>query len=303
MVDRRDPAPQPGLLGVGVPRARVAGRVRKLPCRTVRCYWCSAEVRHQRRRSSSSVSRRGRASARPPSPPAGSWSQRASSRRVFGSMPAAMWCRLPTWLRFGPDQPVGRRHRRADHRSGSRCSPSAMKQLLAPAPGRCHRGPWLRRSRRRRSPCTGSVGHRAAVDQRRAAASAVRDPGLELLGGSATPTRNAIRPCCMPQNSAHWPGIVPGDVGLEPEPVSAGWGRRRACRRTAGSQKLCTTSAVVIRRSTVCPTGTCSSLAVTMLELGIAELPPPLVPDHLDLERIGRRRRQVSKMVRPSARR
>ena len=75
------------------------------------------------------------------------------------------------------------------------------------------------------------------------------------------------------------------------------FGIRSVLPASRGTQKLWATSADEQRAGRSASgargslTGTCSSLAVTMPELRVAELPPPLVADDRDLERAGRPRR------------
>ena len=85
----------------------------------------------------------------------------------------------------------------------------------------------------------------------------------------------------------------------------AGSGMRSVLPASRGTQKLCATSADCSVRNVgagcaASLTGTCSSLAVTIPRLGIAELPPPLMADHGDVERVrgGLARSWTSKIVR-----
>src|ERR1041385_65033 len=75
-------------------------------------------------------------------------------------------------------------------------------------------------------------------------------------------TRNPIRACCSPQNSAHWPLKVPVTSALNQSGLCLP-GKTSRLPANWGTQKLWITSTVVIRRFTVFPTGTCISSAVT----------------------------------------
>ena len=85
--------------------------------------------------------------------------------------------------------------------------------------------------------------------------------------GVSEMTLKPIRACCSPQNSAHCPGNVPVTSALNQSGLCFP-GNTSRLAANCGTQKLCSTSPVVIRRFTVLPTGTCISFAVTTPSFG-----------------------------------
>ena len=189
------------------------------------------------------------------------------------SVPAPMSSRLPTCVRSGPRRPPRsgrgsygrRRSARAEQRQAARC-----------------------RLRRR------GAGGRAL-------------PGAPARGrtraGGSTTTCSAIRACCSPQNSAHWPRCRPGS------PVSEVWtrpGTMSTLPASAGTQKLWITSPLSRPSPTaVRPANAARSRddsAPRAAGRGIAHLPPPhrasMTPTIGDAA--GRRRRRRRRASRHS---
>ena len=77
--------------------------------------------------------------------------------------------------------------------------------------------------------------------------------------------------------------VIPASSALN-QSVVLRLGKTSRLAANCGIQKLCRTSAVIIFRATVRPTGNVQLVGRDDSELRIAELPPPLVPDDLDLE-------------------